>query len=56
MTTMENALRKALGQPENNRITGDWKEKQDQEKRDAAHRLRMEELDELGKKELLYQL
>lgn len=46
MTTMENALRKALGQPENNRITGDWKEKQDQEKRDAAHRLRMEELDD----------
>ena len=32
MTTMENALRKALGQPENNRITGDYKEIQEQKR------------------------
>ena len=43
MTTMENALRKALGQPENNRITGDYKEIQEQKRLEEEQQKRLDE-------------
>lgn len=45
MTTMENAFRKALGQPENNRITGDYKEIQEQKKRFKEQQKRLDDLE-----------
>ena len=46
MTTMENALRKALGQPVNNRTTGDYKEIQEQKRLEEKQQKRLDELDE----------
>ena len=46
MTTMENAFRKALGQPKNNRISGDYKEIQEQKRLEEEQQKRLDELDE----------